>query len=252
MGVGVLFLLNFDCIGAQDPPQAAPFVVDLEAAASGTPVVLNRPENGVVALNIIYTGTVDSQAQIVTTAFTSESGSVTVDIVDCGDPASKQPQPVKIQAAPNAGPPLCLFIPPLPTAAQYTGRLIITAEGVAPMITIISVARPEAVTGPSPFQDLMATSQGNPATLTRPENGIITPSIFYSGKIPIEAQVNTTAFTSENGSITAEILSDCGNPASAQPQPVKIRVEPNTIVPLCLFLKPLPIAAKYTGGSLPR
>ena len=66
MGVGVLFLLNFDCIGAQDPPQAAPFVVDLEAAASGTPVVLNRPENGVVALNIIYTGTVDSQAQILT------------------------------------------------------------------------------------------------------------------------------------------------------------------------------------------
>jgi len=35
-------------------------------------------------------------------------GSVTVDIVDCGDPASKQPQPVKIQAAPNAVLPLCL------------------------------------------------------------------------------------------------------------------------------------------------
>jgi len=227
----------------------SPFALDLQPATPGKPVVLSRTENGLVTPNIIYSGKVPIEALVYTTAFSSESGSITIDILsDCNDPASKQqPQPWKTHLDPKQIKPICLFIQPLPTAATYTGRLIITAEGVAPMITIMSVARPEAVTGPSPFQDLMATSQGNPATLTRPENGMITPSIFYSGKVPIEAQVNTTVFTSESGSITAEILSDRGNPASAQLQPVKIRVEPNTIVPLCLFFKPLPITAKYTG-----
>src|SRR5271165_4551395 len=74
--VGFLFVVISDCIGAQDPPQTPPFVLDLEATASGKPVVLSRPENGVVNLNIVYIGTAESEAQIVTTAFTSESGSV--------------------------------------------------------------------------------------------------------------------------------------------------------------------------------
>jgi VWFA-related protein len=227
------------------PTGPPPFVLDLEATASGKPVVLSRPENGVVILNIIYSGATESEAQIVITAFTSESGSVTVDILDCGNPTSKQPQPVTKHVRPNEVVPLCLFIQPLPTSAQYTGRLIITAPGAPPLINAVTVQN--APTPASPFVlNLETATSGTPGVLTQPEDGIVRLSITYGGKAPIQAEVKATPFTSESGSVTADIL-DCGNPASKQPQPAKIQAQPNEVLPLCLFIQPLPTAAKYTG-----
>jgi hypothetical protein len=84
------------------------------------------------------------------------------------------------------------------------------------------VARPEPPTGPFVF-DLQAAAPGKPVLLSRPENGVVTPNIIYHGKVPIEAEVNTTAFISESVSVNVDILADCGNPASKQPQPAAMR-----------------------------
>jgi len=147
------------------PTPASPFVLDLEAATSGTPGVLTRPEDGIISLNVTYGGKAPIQAGVKTTPFTSESGSVTVDILDCGNPASKQPQPVTIQAEPNAVVPLCLFIQPLPTAAKYTGQLIITAPGAAPLIKAVSVARPVAQKGTLVLDHTTVSQTVSPTTI---------------------------------------------------------------------------------------
>jgi hypothetical protein len=235
-GCPVLTDLLLQCCSR--PASNAPFVLDLEATPSGTPVLLNRPENGVVTLNIICTGAVAGNAQIVTTAFTSDRGSVTVDIVDCGNSASKLAQPVPKPVAQNAVVPLCLFIPPLPTAAQYTGRLIIIASGMAPTIKAVTVQNPPTLAS--------AFAVNLEGVLTRPEDGIISLNLTYSGEAPIQAEVKTTAFTSERGSVAVDIL-NCANPASKEPQPVKIQASPDTVQPLCLFIPSLPTAATYTG-----
>jgi hypothetical protein len=49
---------------------------------------------------------------------------------------------VQIHAKPDKITPLCLYIPPLQIAVQYTGRLITTAPGAAPLIAAVSVAEP--------------------------------------------------------------------------------------------------------------
>lgn len=161
--LAVLSVLISHCIGAQDPaPSTTPqngaaqkspspeapagtpfFILDLQAPASGTPVSLSRPEDGLIALNIICGGTAPGTIELRTTEFTSDNGSVLVDILaDRSNPASKQPQPVLIPVQQNAIVPLCLFIHPLPTAATYTGRLIISAPGSPPLIKVVTVAQP--------------------------------------------------------------------------------------------------------------
>jgi len=123
-------------------------VLDLEAVASGSPVVLSRPADGVIALNIIYGGSVACQAQIKTTAFASESGSVKVDILtDCGNPTSEHLPIWKTPIQPNTILPVCLYVPPLPTATQYSGRLIIQAPGLVPLTKAISVVQPAVQQG---------------------------------------------------------------------------------------------------------
>jgi hypothetical protein len=75
--------------------------------------------------------------------FTSENGSVDLDIIaDCGATGSKASQTLTVWVQPHAIFPLCLRIPPLPTAAQYTGRLTINAPGQPLVTQAISVVQP--------------------------------------------------------------------------------------------------------------
>ena len=86
--------------------------------------------------------------QVQTTLFSSDSDSIAVDILsDCSNPTSKQHQPVTVSMQPNAIVPLCLSIQPLPTAAKYAGRLIFTTPGAAPLVKVITLARPTTQQG---------------------------------------------------------------------------------------------------------
>jgi hypothetical protein len=237
---------------AQSPSEASQIVLEVEAAGSGNSLVFSRPDDGIITLNIFYHGRMPIQAEVKTTAFASERGSVKVDILDeCGKSVSKRSQPVTLSIQPDAITPLCLFVEALPTAAKYTGRLIITAPGAEPWIKEVTVAQPVTLgtpNGPTPFVlDLQAPGSGEPAVLTRPEDGIVNLNIFYSGKSPIKAEIQTTAFSSDSGSIEADILGDASKPDSKEQQPVTRMVQPNTIVPLTLLVQPLPTTAKYSG-----
>jgi hypothetical protein len=141
------------CTGAQGqnpPPQpVAPSPFDLlEAAQSQTPLFRPRPDDGIITLDISYSGTEEITAEAQTTIFTSENGSLNVDILaECGSAASKRGQSAKITLKPNAINQLCLLIPPLPTSAKYTGQLIVSAPNVAPMVRSVQVAQPAVPKG---------------------------------------------------------------------------------------------------------
>ena len=142
-------LIGFSSLGGVSiAAQASPFALDLDAAAAGSPLVLTRPDKGIVEIGVLYSGNADTRAQIQTSQFSSDRGSVAAEILsDCGSPASKQAQPVTVSLASNAATRICLHVGPLPTGAKYTGRLIISAEGSAPMIRELSFTLPTVAQG---------------------------------------------------------------------------------------------------------
>ncbi len=108
---------------------------------------------------------------------------------------------------------------------------------------------PQTRVGNSPFTLDVESSAGS-VTLTRPDTGIVSLNLIYSGATAVNAQIRTSPFLSETGqSIPVDILSDCATPSSKQAQPVAIAAQPNAVIPLCLFVAPLP-AAKPFGGRL--
>src|SRR5215475_6874220 len=89
---------------ATAPRVSSVFALDVESAAGAGSVSLTRPDGGIAALNLLYTGAAAVAAQVKTTPFVSDSGSaIAVEILsNCADGSSKQVQPVAINASPNS------------------------------------------------------------------------------------------------------------------------------------------------------
>ena len=108
---------------------------------------------------------------------------------------------------------------------------------------------PQPRTGSSGFTLDAESAAGNGSvSLTRPDTGVVSLNLLYSGTTAVNAQIRTTPFGSDSGgSITVDILSDCANPSSKQVQPVAVAAQPNAVIPLCLFVPPLPAVKAYSG-----
>lgn len=99
--------------------------------------------------------------------------------------------------------------------------------------------------------DVESSAANGSVSLTRPDSGIVSLNLLYSGTTAVTTEIRISPFVSNGGaSITVDILSNCTNTSSKQPQPVSIAVMPNAVIPLCLFVPPLPTTKPYIGRLL--
>jgi hypothetical protein len=134
--------------GEKPALEPAPFSLDIDAASSGNPLVVTRPDNGVIPVRILNGGTREATVQAEASLFAADTGSVGARVMaDCTKPPVQAVQTVSITLKPAATQPMCLVVDPLPTAAKYTGRLILTAPGTATFVKAITVSQPVAPQG---------------------------------------------------------------------------------------------------------
>jgi hypothetical protein len=110
--------------------------------ASGAAVVLTRPADGLLSLNLISTVSAQCQAEVKITTFTSENGSVDLDLLANRAAAGlDHSQTLAVMFKPNEILTVWLRVPPLQTATHYNGRLVINAAGQEPVTKAISVVQ---------------------------------------------------------------------------------------------------------------
>jgi hypothetical protein len=70
--------------------------LDVDATTSGGPVTLTRTSNGIVNIGVVYTGTSASTANLETSPFTSDNGSISVDFIDCENVQAVRPSRTRL------------------------------------------------------------------------------------------------------------------------------------------------------------
>jgi len=147
------------CALAQGPkppaPQATPanqapeLTLDIDVPSEAKEIVLTRPQNGLVPVQMIYSGALPAArkaqktVQVSTSSFATGQDSVRVEVLPaCDAKATKQSQPVSLPVPASRIVSFCLAIDPLPTTGKYTGKLILIPPAGKPVVRMISVSRP--------------------------------------------------------------------------------------------------------------
>jgi hypothetical protein len=139
------------------------FSLDIDAAAPGNPLVVTRPDNGVIPVRILNGGTREVTGQAEASMFASDTGSVAARVMaDCSGPPAKAVQTVSITLKPAATQSMCLVVDPLPTSGRYTGRFILAAPGTVPFVKAITVTQPVVAQG-----TLLLDYNNKPLTVNR-------------------------------------------------------------------------------------
>jgi hypothetical protein len=121
--------------------------LDLDLAAAGNPVTLTRPADGIVSVGLVRSGKDPVSATVSTSPFSSDTGSISLNIVDCGNPRTVRPQPHGVTLAANSVTRLCLAIPALPVNSRYSGRLVVATADAPPYVRAITITPPAVQQG---------------------------------------------------------------------------------------------------------
>jgi hypothetical protein len=153
-------LLAFAALAVAAAPAFADgprYLLDVEGANPGKEIVLNRPPDGLVPIQVILNAPLSDAHQPVRLSmsqFAGDRGSFPVQIRAACD-STDGVQSLDFTKSTAQG--ICLYIPPLPGDGRYTGSMLLVSPEPQALVKPFVITRPQAVLAVQPIAPQLVT-----------------------------------------------------------------------------------------------